>query len=471
MFLTFGVFLLGSLPALYISIEKAKVKKERESVNAKALENYHSFRKSWEAKSEISDLDSFFSPPVSEKDNFYAHPAYVAELNKIHSPPLSAIHRDDIQGLNCNDDVFFATQDAHNDTKGYPSRISEWLDPPQPGLPEKSAAQQCLKHIAIYDQRLNAISEASKMPESNNSLHNRASSSNINIHCSSLLARRAILRMAIGDTKQAQEDVQAMLRLASHTSKYHTFIGLTHTIFSYFDIEKTVWEGLSRHAFSDDELSKIDEKLSTVDLNALALDAIRCEVTVFFANTELLKNTPKYMEPPFMSLESIDLKEPNTWDDFFDKPEHPGGFWIEHNLKHMKALVGIMLYPNGQRARTILKPQVDQIRNPEKARLLDYSAALTTYVKAAINRQAHINNMRTAIAIERFRLKNQSYPDNLRQLSPAYLPEIPIDIITGKPVRYRIDNNNSPVVSSTAFDLFQESDPVAEIHWSYSPMP
>jgi hypothetical protein len=43
----------------------------------------------------------------------------------------------------------------------------------------------------------------------------------------------------------------------------------------------------------------------------------------------------------------------------------------------------------------------------------------------------------TAIALERFRLEHGEYPAELQQLIPKYLPKSPIDLMDGKPLRYR----------------------------------
>jgi hypothetical protein len=43
----------------------------------------------------------------------------------------------------------------------------------------------------------------------------------------------------------------------------------------------------------------------------------------------------------------------------------------------------------------------------------------------------------TACALERCRLANGNYPDSLNQLCPQFMGEIPHDLISGQPLKYR----------------------------------
>jgi len=59
----------------------------------------------------------------------------------------------------------------------------------------------------------------------------------------------------------------------------------------------------------------------------------------------------------------------------------------------------------------------------------------------ALQRISDMENERrmavTAIALERFRLRNGKYPVQLQELVPEFLPKTPIDLMDGKPLRYR----------------------------------
>jgi hypothetical protein len=59
-----------------------------------------------------------------------------------------------------------------------------------------------------------------------------------------------------------------------------------------------------------------------------------------------------------------------------------------------------------------------------------------TIIGRAAETEARRRVVVTALALERFRLKNKTYPEKLAQLAPDYLPTEPIDFCDGKPLRY-----------------------------------
>jgi hypothetical protein len=52
--------------------------------------------------------------------------------------------------------------------------------------------------------------------------------------------------------------------------------------------------------------------------------------------------------------------------------------------------------------------------------------------------QVWLDQMRIACALERYRLAHGAYPATLDELAPAYIAEVPHDIINGEPYRYRL---------------------------------
>ena len=55
------------------------------------------------------------------------------------------------------------------------------------------------------------------------------------------------------------------------------------------------------------------------------------------------------------------------------------------------------------------------------------------------------------IALELYRRKHGDWPGALGELVPGYLPSVPLDRLTGEPVRYRV-TGDGPVVYSVGVD-------------------
>jgi hypothetical protein len=64
------------------------------------------------------------------------------------------------------------------------------------------------------------------------------------------------------------------------------------------------------------------------------------------------------------------------------------------------------------------------------------------------------------IALEVFRREHGNYPENLKNLVPQLLPEVPADRITGEPVRYRLVNAR-PLVYSVGLDRQDDEGRIA----------
>ena len=59
-----------------------------------------------------------------------------------------------------------------------------------------------------------------------------------------------------------------------------------------------------------------------------------------------------------------------------------------------------------------------------------------------------INIARVAIALERHRLKHGTFPSTLKELAPAYLPAIPVEVFDGAPLHY------TPKANGEGFTLY-----------------
>jgi hypothetical protein len=76
-----------------------------------------------------------------------------------------------------------------------------------------------------------------------------------------------------------------------------------------------------------------------------------------------------------------------------------------------------------------------------------FDAFRYTYAKSHGEREGVL----IGIALELYRREHNKWPASLTELSPRWLPEIPVDRITGKPLKYRIVEDR-PIVYSMGAD-------------------
>jgi hypothetical protein len=74
------------------------------------------------------------------------------------------------------------------------------------------------------------------------------------------------------------------------------------------------------------------------------------------------------------------------------------------------------------------QPAAIQAIQPKWAKLPSGSATMAYYLERHLDHIAHLRCMLTALAVERFRLAEGHWPENLAELSPRFLPQVPNDV-------------------------------------------
>lgn len=77
--------------------------------------------------------------------------------------------------------------------------------------------------------------------------------------------------------------------------------------------------------------------------------------------------------------------------------------------------------------------------------------ALGALIRTADHQRQHADAVLVAIALELYRRDHEAYPDDLALLVPRQLPVTPMDMFTGRPLRYKLANGR-PLVYSVGVD-------------------
>ncbi len=130
---------------------------------------------------------------------------------------------------------------------------------------------------------------------------------------------------------------------------------------------------------------------------------------------------------------------------FFDPPswgrKHlPGYFRDEIRVAHAEILP---LYPEMLSHLKLppheLRKQAKQLdaRKCETAMAERWRPSFEAAVKARQLHHAQVRTAQVGLALERFRLQHNKWPDSLMELTPKCIKKIPLDPFDGKPLRYR----------------------------------
>jgi hypothetical protein len=85
-----------------------------------------------------------------------------------------------------------------------------------------------------------------------------------------------------------------------------------------------------------------------------------------------------------------------------------------------------------------------------------FSPGLSATTTQVVMTQTQVNLAQIALALERYRLKNQSYPASLEALVPDCIAKIPHEIVTGDPPQYRLESSDRYVLYSTGWNATDE---------------
>jgi hypothetical protein len=86
--------------------------------------------------------------------------------------------------------------------------------------------------------------------------------------------------------------------------------------------------------------------------------------------------------------------------------------------------------------------------NPHTLITRQLAPAVSKAVAKSVRAEQRASQTATACAVERFRKQHGNYPAALTELVPAFLAEVPIDIMDQKPLRYRKNSDDTFILWS-----------------------
>ena len=75
--------------------------------------------------------------------------------------------------------------------------------------------------------------------------------------------------------------------------------------------------------------------------------------------------------------------------------------------------------------------------------------------------QTTVDEASLASALERFRLANGHYPEALTELAPRFVPQLPHDLVTGEPLKYRLTDNGRFILYSVGWNEKDDGGKIA----------
>ena len=483
----FIVASLATLIALFYAVE-----------NWRGRSAWNSFRRTLEAKGLEFELEKIMPPAIPAEENMYeAEPWKGFHFIKSEGGGIT------YENTNVANEVWFDCtgpnhREAPDGTDVFLSRpvnLAEWQDfyrgtnnqfasaggTVTNYFPVASAPQTPAKDVLLalsrFEDRYRQIQAAAQRPKARFWLNIEDGIGTLLPHLAKFKSIATYFRLrstallADGQSEAAFNDLMLSFRVGDALADEPILISHLVRIAALHVNLSTVWEGLAAHRWNDAQLAALEAELARTDLLAEYHTSMAGERYFSIWCVDFLGRTgdlgPIY-DPP----------EPQTYD-FGDQTIRANGKiflqlvpqgWFDQNKLSLGRLQVDYILPMVDEDKHLVLP--DKTRHTATAinslRPTPYDLfsrmlvpALERVAKKTAVSQTYVDLARVACALERYRLANGSYPDNLDALTPKFISKLPHDVINGEPLKYRRNADGSFILYSVGWNETDDGGKVA----------
>jgi len=477
--LLFGLVCFATLTALFYAEE-----------NWRGRSAWRNYVRERAGKGEPFEVKDIIPPPVPDDKNFAMAPIVQRFYNYILTTDGKKIPSE-VQMTQHVDRVDFDLGDSNWDTnaigywaKGTMSRLDLWQQryrelamktnqfavPPQP----QSPAADVLLALGKYDTTVEEVRQAAKLPECRFPLDydNEDPAAILLPHLaalkqtSKLLQLRALAELENGQSDKAAADVLLTLRLTDYIRNEPTFIDVLVRAAMTDIALQPVYEGLAKHRWTDAQLAAIEDELARQDYLVDYNSALRWERAFSNGIIDYLakRDTRRRYVELFGTIYEDDFSK-QTRDDYAELIAWgvalmPTG-WLDLNRLaiaqfHEQWTLHVADAEKHQVMPAAADDMVWQARHwhgtPVNFMVKWFVVGLGNGPHRFARTQSTVDLARTAMALERCRLAQGSYPETLEVLAPKYLDKIPGDVVGGQPLKYRREADGQFVLFSVGWN-------------------
>ncbi|MFZ2640035.1 MAG: hypothetical protein WA117_03530 [Verrucomicrobiia bacterium] len=262
----------------------------------------------------------------------------------------------------------------------------------------------------------------------------------------SVVQLRALAKLASGQTDSALDDVNFMFYLSDSMKNEPMLISLLVRMANLNMAVQVIWEGLVDHRWSDAQLQALQARLQSSDLLADYKRALQGERAGFGNRTIEYLIKASNRNALFAIMDGQESLVRNMM-----LGSIPRG-WIRMEQLNYNRIFEDTIFPTFDVAAKRVHPKIiiknteafgDSVKIPFQAvcqhRVLLHllCPAVDACSLRSSNAQTMVDEAMTACALERHRLANSQFPEELDALVPRFMATLPHDIITGEPLKYR----------------------------------
>lgn len=300
-----------------------------------------------------------------------------------------------------------------------------------------------------------------------------------------------------GDGDAALRNVRVLLRFSEACKREPMLIGLLVAASEQSVALDLLWHVLRERKAGEESLRQVQNELS-VSWEGPSLQGFRGELAAAASTARSLEKAAGHDRARMMSY--VDQDGGNT--SFFGNTCYsllPTGLLAMNGAHLVQSELDMLVLPMKRGGlRGLIKESEahnDTLKKIKSSPLTHMNGFLTAMMLPAISGFSHrmtvVETLRKqaviACALERWHLIHNSYPESLQSLVPQYLPEVPTDVLDGKPIRYRQTADGRYALWATGFDgkddngqvTAKASEPLGNIYkpdyqgdwaWQYQPV-
>lgn len=424
-----------------------------------------------------TEMANVFPQRENSDDEVMSHPAMVAEHARSSSDRLNRINGDDhghrVEGLARSGFSWPRPWEAEAaDVRNFFSPVRHET--------EAEAARDLLGIFAPERQRLEEVAEALKRPRAGwrveREMYEEVEYPIFPELMSFMTVIRAfqdhtLLALALEDEAHAARFAASVYRGSLHTLRPPAT--MMHYLISqvYFELWMSlVHEGIRRGAWSDATLAEFDSMIANMPEEQWFFESLKTELTFHASALRQLKHGGNLAgHHPFENWQwEVDEVRERTGR-VFSMVFTPRGVRLMALLDDAREFHDRALMQNGTARSRFERTDLDEIRQRREelddADAISFRDVSMVWMLASIL-ERHFQHrcsaalLQTGIALEGHRLQHGVLPESLEALLPEFLAAVPVDPYDGQPLRYRRQDDGSPLVWSVGLNGLDEGGKV-----------
>jgi hypothetical protein len=456
---------------------------------------WQKYKREQEAKGEQFDLQKITPPPVPDNQNFFMAQIIVESISaQLTNSPRArdwygkkiaeAGHSNLVNRLEMPIELEGRDLSFTNKSAGWqnaePFDLRLWQEYYRKlatitnvfpvGSQAQTPAEDVLLALSRYDSNIEELRLASRRPYSRfpvgytdeNPITILLPHLAVLKACTTPLQLRAVAELQAGHSEKALDDIELMFRLTEAIRNEPIIISHLVRIAMLQITLQPVWEGLAAHHWNNEQLTTLDAELSKLDFLADYSFSMRGErafgLRIIDYNSRNRGEIQNLGEP-----ENAEQVEVNSIDEILSPLINraiPNGWFQQNKLAiaqmHERYLLpqvdvekrGVSLDAHERASQVLSNTKMTPYNSFTKMLL----PALSLVSQKTARAQSSTDLARIAIALERYRLAHETFPETLNVLAPQFLGKIPHDIINGQSLHYRRTKDGQFVLYSVGWN-------------------